>query len=178
MMPVLSEWDGFYGIVGSAAGTLIGLQFVVMTLINDRPVRVAPAGAAFATPTIIHFCVVLLLSAILRAPWRSIDLPAVLFGILGVAGAAYGILIARRVGRQTTYQPDWEDWSFHVALPLCAYGTLAASSVATPSYPREALFGVAAAILVLLFVAIHNAWDTVVYHVFVRRLDVDIDPKP
>jgi hypothetical protein len=36
-MTVLSGWGNFYVIVGSAAGALIGLQFVVMTLIADRP---------------------------------------------------------------------------------------------------------------------------------------------
>jgi hypothetical protein len=35
-MPELAAWDSFYVIVGSAAGALIGLQFVVMTLIVDR----------------------------------------------------------------------------------------------------------------------------------------------
>ena len=31
-MTELDEWDSFYLIVGPAAGALIGLQFVVMTL--------------------------------------------------------------------------------------------------------------------------------------------------
>ena len=48
--------------IGSAAGALIGLQFVVMTLIADRPSRyAAEAGGAFATPTIAHFTVTLIL---------------------------------------------------------------------------------------------------------------------
>jgi hypothetical protein len=51
-MAELAEWESFYVIVGSAAGTLIGLQFVVMTLIAERPpLRAREAGAAFATPT-------------------------------------------------------------------------------------------------------------------------------
>jgi hypothetical protein len=36
-LPVMSElakWNTFYAIVGSAAGTLIGLQFVMMSLIE------------------------------------------------------------------------------------------------------------------------------------------------
>jgi len=37
-MPDFAEWNGFYVIVGSAAGALIGLQFVVLTLISNRPV--------------------------------------------------------------------------------------------------------------------------------------------
>src|SRR5438093_8310417 len=53
-------------------GRLLGLQFVVLTLIADRPsLRTAEAGAAFATPTIVHFGAALLLSALLRAPWAN-----------------------------------------------------------------------------------------------------------
>ena len=49
-MPEFNEWDSFYVIVGGAAGALIGLQFVVMTLIAERPpLRAAEAGGAFGT---------------------------------------------------------------------------------------------------------------------------------
>jgi len=49
-MSELAEWESFYVIVGTFAGALIGLPFVVMTLIADMPpLRVAAAGA-FATP--------------------------------------------------------------------------------------------------------------------------------
>ena len=36
-MQELEGWESFYVIVGSSAGALIGLQFVVMTLLADRP---------------------------------------------------------------------------------------------------------------------------------------------
>ena len=59
-MSELTEWNSFYVIVGSSAGALIGLQFVVLTLIAERPaLRAAEAGAAFATPSVVHFGVVL-----------------------------------------------------------------------------------------------------------------------
>jgi hypothetical protein len=70
---------------------------------------------------------------------------------------------------QTAYKPEFEDWLFHVLLPFAAYATLAISAFASRSYLREALFGVRAAVLLLLFVGIHNAWDAVTYHVFVRK---------
>ena len=41
-MPEFNEWESFYVLVGGAAGALIGLQFVVMTLIADRPPLRAP----------------------------------------------------------------------------------------------------------------------------------------
>ncbi|MGN6451455.1 MAG: hypothetical protein ACTHL7_00030, partial [Steroidobacteraceae bacterium] len=162
----------FYVIVGSAAGALVGLQFVVMTLIAERPpVRSPEAGSAFATPTVLHFSSVLLLSAVLRAPWRAISPVAALWGLLGLAGTAYALLVAWRVRRQTVYRPVFEDWSFHVLLPLLAYATLALTALGAPLHVRGALFGVGAAALLLLFIGIHNAWDTVSYYVFVQRKD-------
>jgi ABC-type transport system involved in multi-copper enzyme maturation permease subunit len=169
-MPELTAWDGFYVIVGSAAGALIGLQFVVVTLIAERPpLRAAEAGAAFATPTIVHFGAALLLSAVLRAPWQAITLAAALWGLMGLGGVAYAVIVARRMRVQTVYHPEFEDWLFHVLLPLAAYATLALSAFAASSHLREALFGVGAAALLLLFIGIHNAWDAVTYHVFVNK---------
>ena len=71
-MTALAGWENFYVIVGSSAGALIGLQFVAITLIANRPVVTdqAQAGDAFATPTVVHFGAVLLLSATASAPWR------------------------------------------------------------------------------------------------------------
>ncbi len=168
-MSELAEWDSFYVIVGSAAGALIGLQFVVMTLIAERPLlRAAEAGAAFATSTIVHFGTVLLLSAVLRAPWHAITPVAGVWGLVGLSGTAYTVIVARRMRAQTTYQPEFEDWLFHTLLPLAAYAALALSAFAATSQTREVLFGVGAAALLLLFIGIHNAWDAVAYHVFVK----------
>src|SRR2546422_11515941 len=86
-MSELTGWDSFYVIVGSAAGALIGLQFVVMTLIAERPPIGAPkAVAAFGTPTIVHFAVVLLLSAVVSVPWDGMATVAVLWGFVGLIG--------------------------------------------------------------------------------------------
>jgi len=174
----LANWDSFYVIVGSAAGALIGLQFVVMTLIAERPpIRAAEAGAAFGTPTIVHFSMVLLLSALLRVPWQTVAPAAALWGLIGFGGLAYSPVVIRHVRRQTVYRPDLGDWFFYVLLPLAAYALLAVSSLAAPSHAREALFGVGAATLILLFAGIHNAWDSVAYHVFVTRAERSVEPK-
>ena len=170
MVAELAGWDGFYGIVGSAAGALIGLQFVVLTLIAERPaMQGAEANAAFSTPTIVHFSATLLLSALLRAPWRGIVPVASLWAIAGFSGAVYTMIVARRMRTQTIYRPEFEDWLCHVALPLAAYFSLVVSAIAAPARTHEALFGAAGASLLLLLVGIHNAWDAVAYHVFVSR---------
>src|SRR5271166_5784577 len=171
-MSELTPWDSFYVIVGSAAGGLIGLQFVVMTLLADRPLPGADkAGPAFATPTVVHFAVVLFLSAISRAPWPEIAPLASLWGLMGVGGAMYTGIVVRRMRSQSAYAPGFEDWSFHAILPFTAYALLPITAFRVTSHPRGALFGVGAAGLLLLFSGIHNAWDAVAYHVManIRR---------
>src|SRR5260221_11609501 len=98
-MSEFAEWDSFYVIVGSAAGALIGLQFVVLTLVAERPPpRAAEGGAAFATPTIVHFGTALLLSAVLRAPWQSVTPVAALCSLAGFASPAYPCIRTRPLG--------------------------------------------------------------------------------
>ena len=170
-MTTLNEWANFYGIVGSSAGALIGLQFVVMTLVANMPASEvdAQAGHAFTTPTVVHFGVALLLSAVLSAPWNRLGIAAVLWGLFGSIGVVYVIIVARRLRLQSAYRAVFEDRLFHIMLPFTAYAVLAMSAFAAGSYPRPALFLVGAAALLLLFVGIHNAWDIVTYHVFVKR---------
>ncbi len=170
-MTVAGGWETFYTIVGSSAGALIGLQFVVISLIATRPVRegTAEAGSAYATPSVVHFSVVLLLSALLTAPWDNVAIVAVLWGMVGVGGIGYVVVVAGRMQRQDAYKPVLEDWLFHVLLPLAAYVVLAVSALAAPADASLALVLIAGAALVLLFVGIHNAWDAVMYFVFAHR---------
>ncbi len=111
----------------------------------------------------------LLLSALLSAPWRGIAIVAILWGLVGLCGVAYAIVVARRMRQQTVYKPVFEDWLFHLLLPITAYAMLAVAGCVAYAHARAALFVVSAAALLLLFIGIHNAWDTVTYHVFVRK---------
>ena len=160
-MTALAGWLNFYVIVGSSAGALIGLQFVVLSLIADKPVagNGTDAGAAFATPTIVHFGAVLGLSGILSAPWDGIGTASALCGLVGLSGLVYSVIVIRRMRVQDVYRPQFEDWLFHILLPFAAYATLAVSAYVARSHVYEALFGIGAAALGLLFIGIHNAWD-------------------
>jgi len=170
-MTPLTGWENFYVIVGSSAGALIGLQFVVMALVANLPRSAAQgdAGNAFATPNVVHFGTVLLVSGLLSAPWHDVSAPTVLLGIVGLCGVAYSLVVARRMRGQTLYRPVFEDWLCHAILPFVAYAMLAASADEVRAHTYGAMFGVAAAVLLLLFVGIHNAWDAATYHVFVIR---------
>jgi hypothetical protein len=177
-MSELIAWDSFYVIVGSAAGALIGLQFVLVTLIAQRQTRAAPeASVAFGTPTIVHFSAALLLSALVRVPWQAIMIPAVLWAVVGSCGTLYSLNVIRRMRKQGVYEPELEDWLFHVVLPVAAYVVLTLSAIAALSQASEALFGIGAAALLLLFIGIHNAWDAVFYHVFFSKRGTDEDRR-
>jgi hypothetical protein len=78
------------------------------------------------------------------------------------------MMIVQRMRKQTAYKPVFEDWMFHVILPIIAYAMLAISALVARLDTRRILFVVGAATVVFLFVGIHNAWDAVTYHVFVN----------
>jgi hypothetical protein len=173
----LASWEAFYLIVGSAAAALTGLQFVVIVLGADVSALSTSTTRAFGTPTIVHFGAVLLVSAIVTAPWSAPSNPAVGLGACGVAGVAYAVMVARRARRQTEYVPVLEDWIWHAALPLLAYAALLAAAVVLPGSARQALFAVGASAVLLLFIGIHNAWDAVTYIAITRTRGSERDSE-
>ena len=165
----IADWESFYVIVGSSAGALTGLQFVVMALVAERRHRSTEREVnAFGTPNVVHFCAALLISAVLSAPWHGLRGPAVILGATGLAGVGYVGVVVRRARRQTGYQPVTEDWVWHAVLPLAAYVAILAASIFVTSRIVGSLFAVAAAALLLVFVGIHNAWDTVMFIALAR----------
>ena len=170
----LVAWNSFFIIVGSSAGALIGLQFVVMALNADRSSpHAAEAGPAFATPTIVHFGAVLLLSAVQSAPWQEVTFVAAILDLMGLSGVVYIFTVARQMGVQTEYEPEFGELVVYALLPLAAYAMLALSAFMALSLTREALFGIGAAALLLLFIGIHNAWDSVTYLVFYSKQNIN-----
>jgi hypothetical protein len=154
----LREWQNFYVIVGSAAAALTGLQFVVIALsAGARMAHDSEAVEAFGTPTIVHFCAVLTIAALAVMPRHAPASLAICFGVLGAGGIVYTFFTARRARRQTGYQPVFEDWLWHVGLPTAAYAVLLAAGIVA------AMYVVAGTALALLFIGIHNAWDSAVY---------------
>lgn len=167
----LLAWETFYVIIGSSAAALTGLQFVVIALIAESRARDSSPETvdAFGTPTIVHFCAVLLMSAILSAPWRDLGNTALALGASGVSGMIYAVIVVRRARRQTGYRPVFEDWLWHAILPFVAYAALLVAAILLPRDPAPVLFVIGTTALLLLFVGIHNAWDAVTYLALQRR---------
>jgi hypothetical protein len=169
-MPELAGWETFYVIVGSSAAALTGLMFVVIALVKDSEMpRSLRTIAAFGTPTVVHFCAALVIAAILTAPWRTLTSPAGAVGLVGVFGAIYTLIVLRQAQRQTDYKPVLEDWLFHTVFPIAAYAAVLVAAVVLPRHPEHSLFAVGAAVLALVLVGIHNAWDTVTYVAVAQR---------
>ncbi|HEY1390692.1 MAG TPA: hypothetical protein VGF38_19310 [Ktedonobacterales bacterium] len=181
-MAPLSGWENFYVIVGSSAGALTGLMFVVITLVAGNVPRRSGGGelAAYGTPNVVHFCSVLFLAAMLSAPWESLHVVGVLLVAAGIAGAVYAAIIARRVIWRArladSYNPVFEDWLWFVTLPLVAYGALVVAAFLFLGDPTPALFVIGASMILLLSIGIHNAWDTVTY-ITTERMPSSDDEK-
>jgi hypothetical protein len=119
----------------------------------------------------------LLISAILAAPWHRLGSAGVALAVCGALGCVYSFIVMRRTLRTTTYRPVFEDWLMFVILPLAAYVDLLIAAIVLQRNPGPALFAIAGASLMLLFVGIRNAWDTVIY-VALQRHDASKSSPP
>src|SRR5215467_8724567 len=105
---LLSTWSNFYLTTGSAAATLTGLMFVVITLVKrgDRTQTQAQSQngiSTFSTPIVMHFAAVLFVSLFLSAPLHSFVSAAIVLAIGGLFGIGYVVHIAYRTRSLTIY---------------------------------------------------------------------------
>jgi len=163
---LLSNWQNFYMIMGTAAATLTGLMFVVTTLIagiDAHQSTLNAAVSAFNSPTVVHFGTVLLLAGVLSAPWQAFSSLSLLLGPLGLGMTFYSILVMRRMWRVPHYQSTLEDWLWYMVFPLLANVLLMVAAFVLPKNPSPALYIISAAMMLLLLVGIRNAWDMVTF---------------
>jgi hypothetical protein len=172
-LDTLKTWESFYVIVGSSAGALTGLQFVVLTLITEAGILTGSGEslAAFGSPNVVHFCIALLVSAIFSAPWHDLGAPGIAVALSGIGGFVYAVAVLRRAQRQRDYRPVLEDWIWHAVLPLLAYAALIVAGIELLGRSGGGLYFVGGATLLLMFIGIHNAWDTVTYVTLQRARD-------
>jgi hypothetical protein len=174
----LAAWESFYVIVGSSGAALTGLQFVVIALVSEsRQRRSLEQIDAFATPTIVHFCAVLYVSAVLSAPWHTLTSAAIALGISGAFGIGYASITTWRARRQKGYTLVLEDWIWHTFLTFVAYVTLLVGALTLVHHAETALFAIGGTSVLLLFIGIHNAWDTVTW-IAVERMGAPEESTP
>jgi hypothetical protein len=162
---LLHEWHDFYVLVGTASATLVGLMFVAVsigTTIFTEDHRAAMTS--FITPTVVHFSGVLFACLVASMPSHTWHTLGVALGAGALAGAVYsgGPVVHMIVRRR--FKVDLEDRLFYALAPLAGYvlAVVAAAMLFTHDGAASAdLF--ATAVLTLLFSAIRNAWDMMVW---------------
>lgn len=166
----LAPWASYFVITGSSAGALTGLMFVVITLVagQERVQQDMRDGVeTFSSPTVVHFCAALLISAVLSAPWHKLIYPGLILALTGLYGVWYAVRVLRRFGRYrdrgASYLPGLDDWIWYALVPLIAYTVILLAGIAIAPYPAQALFALGAGVILLIFLGIRNAWDTVTY---------------
>ena len=106
-------WESFYLLIGGAAGALIGLLFVVITLTSElEPKRAAVGSKVYVSPTVFHFAVVFLVSAAALMPDGSGHVMGIVTGAPGLIGIAYSLLSVWRLARRMATVPHWSDWLY------------------------------------------------------------------
>jgi hypothetical protein len=102
-------------------------------------------------------------SAVLCAPWPAYQGLRAALVVFAAAALVYSAIVLRRALRLRAYKPVFEDWLWHTILPVIAYVAIVGGASALVADAADALFPIAAATLLLVFIGIHNAWDTVTY---------------
>jgi len=159
----LDAWSNFYVIVGSAAGGLTGLTFVVIALVAEAHVRLSGLRA-FVSPTVVHFCSVLGIAALLNVPGQTPASMGLCLGASGLLGVLYSVGTTVQMLRTgPSYKPVAEDWIWNAILPTLSYLILLIAGTVAPRHVPGALYATAAVSLLLLLIGIHNAWDIAVW---------------
>ena len=155
-------WENFFYLIGSAAGALIGIMFIVISLTaGHEPRRVSRGAPVYVTPIVFHFAVVFVVSATAEVPGLTLREVAVLLGVSAIAGLAYTAATTIRLCRKGWEDPipGWSDKCFYGFLPATIYVALLGATGAVWVAERKSAFVIGAIMLGLLLLGIRNAWD-------------------
>ena len=163
---MFEHWGEFYLLVGSAAAVLIGLIFVVVTLMQDKPRSTLLSGSRYYMgPVVLNVSFVLVLSAVALAA----DITPAAMGLICAAIALWGFArsIMSFTGIRTLVwdeePPHWTDAWFYGAIPAVIYIGLAIVAWAFRTDQHWAVNGVAVVINAILLISIRNEWDLVTW---------------
>jgi hypothetical protein len=169
----VGEWREFYSFTGTAAATLMGLMFVVISLTQQQLTTERGRGAvgAFFTPIVAFFVTEIIVSMLVLIPaitpfWLGLGL-----AIVGVLGSAY--MVARgahaRWGKRWDLEAD--DWLWYFLLPAASYIVIIVGAVLVLRSSAYGVYGVAVVMGALLLIGVRNAWDLVVFLTLQRSED-------
>jgi hypothetical protein len=158
-------WENFFLMAGGAAAVLIGLIFVVISLMGDRPRDSVLAGSRlYMGPIVLGVSFVLTLSAAALVPGITPRAFAGITAVIAIWGLVRAVIstwgIGRRMGNESVH---WTDVWFYGIFPILIYLPLAADAVGFWQNWALARYGLATVITLGLLLAIRNEWDLITW---------------
>ena len=158
------RWHDFYLLVGTAAATLIGLMFVAVSFaVGSTAERSRKDVDAWVTPWLVYFAEVFLIASVTLAPISGLVQGCVLGGLLA-SNLPWGLMRLRYLQKQHAEERiPVSVWIWQMLLPLAAQLVLALGAVGILRADARALGVCALSVILLLVVALRNAWYLVIY---------------
>jgi len=165
---LIAPWHDFFILIGTAAATLIGAMFVVVSigigiLSRDRSIAIR----VFLSTTVVHLSTVFFGCVLAMVPVLTPRSQAIIAGVAGVAGIGYSLHVIW--GFSQHRGTVLSDWFWYAAFPLVAYAVLVMAAGLGLDDTAEGLDLFAAVLTVLLVAGMRNAWDMLVYLVTRER---------
>ena len=160
---MFAEWHEFYLMAGGAAAVLIGLIFVVISLMQDRSRSSVLTGSKlYMGPIVLGVSFVLVLSAAALAPGIDARRFALIAAIVAVWGLARGVMSSFGIA-QLKDEVHWTDLWFYGVIPSAFYLVLATIAFAFWTGWPQAREALAAFVTLGLLLAIRNEWDLITW---------------
>ena len=163
---MFAGWSEFYVMSGSAAAVLIGLIFVVISLMQDRPrSSVLNGSKLYMGPIVLGVSFVLLLSAAALTPGIRSHQFAAIAGAVAVWGFARGInsIVGLRRLLGSEREVHWTDMWFYGVIPSAIYLALGIVALAFRQDWPWAADGLAVIVTAILLLAVRNEWDLITW---------------
>ena len=163
---MFEHWHEFYGLLGTAAATLVALLFVAVSVgVGLLTTERAAGTRLYISPIILHYASVLFISLIILIPALSDRMLGAIIELCSIVGLTGSVVITLRLFRDR--KSEFVDRFAYGAWPFVAYAGVAAAAVLIMMSSPHAPIILAASLLLLLLVNIRNAWDLTI--TFARR---------
>lgn len=159
---MFNGWENFFLMAGGAAAVLIGLIFVVISLMQDRSRSQVLAGSKlYMGPIVLGVSFVLALSAAALTPGIGRGEFAGITAVVALWGLVRGAVSIVGIARFT--KVHWTDVWFYGFYPSALYLALGIVALAFLEEWGWANKGLAVVITLGLLLAIRNEWDLITW---------------
>lgn len=163
----LHSWQNFYFMTGGAAGGLLGLMFVALSLgMNLVSERTIEDMKIFVTPSLFYFISALLLSCAMLVPdYTPLGLTVILFIGSAIGGIRAAVHMRRVINAAIKFGDfNLADWLTQIIMPIAGYVLIVLAAVCLAMNQSSLAFaGLWVANVALLLAAIGNTWSLVLW---------------